>query len=56
MRPAQYLMRIAAAVTVLFALTFFYISSLNETVSTEYAERTEVVLPDASEVISECRI
>ncbi|MGB5378255.1 FecR family protein [Muriicola sp.] len=51
MRPAQYLLRIAAAVTVLFALTFFYISSLNETVSTEYAERTEVVLPDASEVI-----
>lgn len=51
MRPAQYFMRIAAAITVLFALTFFYISSLNETVSTEYAERTEVVLPDASEVI-----
>ncbi len=51
MTPTQYLLRIAAAITVLFALTFFYISSLNETFSTEYAERTEVVLPDASEVI-----
>jgi len=51
MRPAQYLMRIAAAVTVLFAATYFYIASLNETFSTEYAQRTEIVLPDASEVL-----
>jgi len=51
MRPAQYLMRIAAAVTVLFAATYFYITSLNETFSTEYAQRTEIVLPDASEVL-----
>ncbi len=51
MRPAQYLMRIAAAITVLFAATYFYISTLDETVTTQYAERTEVVLPDASEVI-----
>ncbi|WP_297761923.1 FecR family protein [uncultured Muriicola sp.] len=51
MRPAQYLMRIAAAVIVLFAATYFYIASLNETFSTEYAQRTEIVLPDASEVL-----
>ncbi len=51
MRPAQYLMRIAAAVTVLFAATYFYIASLNETFSTDYAQRTEIVLPDASEVL-----
>ncbi len=51
MRPAQYLLRIAAAVTVLFVATYFYIASLNETFSTEYAQRTEIVLPDASEVL-----
>ena len=43
--------RIAAAVVVLFALTLGYISSLTERVTTQYAERQEIVLPDASEVI-----
>jgi ferric-dicitrate binding protein FerR (iron transport regulator) len=50
LHPSRYLMRIAAAITVLFAATYFYISSLDETFSTDYAQRTEVVLPDASEV------
>lgn len=43
--------RIAAAIVVLFALTLGYISSLTERISTQYAERQEVILPDASEVI-----
>jgi len=43
--------RIAAAVVVIFALTLGYISSLTERVITQYAQRQEVVLPDASEVI-----
>ena len=43
--------RIAAAVVVLFALTLGYISTLTERVTTQYAERQEIVLPDASEVI-----
>lgn len=43
--------RIAAAVVVIFALTIGYISTLTESVSTQYAERQQVVLPDASEVI-----
>lgn len=51
MRPANTLMRIAAAVTVLIAAAVFYISTLDETVSAAYAQRSEVVLPDASEVI-----
>ena len=51
LHPAKYIMRIAAAVTVLFAASYFYIASLNETVSTAYAEHTEVMLPDASEVL-----
>lgn len=43
--------RIAAAIAVIFALTLGYISSLTERVTTQYAERQEIVLPDASEVI-----
>ena len=43
--------RIAAAIVVLFALTLGYISSLTERVTTQYAQRQEIVLPDASEVI-----
>lgn len=51
MRPAQMFVRIAAAVTVLFVISYFYINSLDETVSTDYAQRESVILPDASEVI-----
>jgi ferric-dicitrate binding protein FerR (iron transport regulator) len=51
LRPTHTLMRIAAAVTVLIAAAIFYVSTLDESFSAEYAERTEVVLPDASEVI-----
>ena len=51
MRPAQMFIRIAAAVTVFFVISYFYINSLDETISTEYAQRESVVLPDASEVI-----
>jgi ferric-dicitrate binding protein FerR (iron transport regulator) len=51
LHPARYIMRIAAAVTVLIAATIFYISTLDESYTTEYAQRTEIVLPDASEVI-----
>ncbi|QBA64825.1 FecR family protein [Muriicola soli] len=50
MRTSGFLMRIAAAVTVLIAASIFYISTLDESFTTEYAQRTEIVLPDASEV------
>ena len=43
--------RIAAAIAVIFALSLGYISTLTERVNTQYAERQEIVLPDASEVI-----
>ena len=51
MNPARKVLRIAAAVAVIFLVSYFYIDSLDQTVSTQYAERTEVVLPDASEII-----
>ncbi|MGB5237119.1 MAG: FecR domain-containing protein [Flavobacteriaceae bacterium] len=51
MRPIQKMMRIAAAIAVLFVISYFYFDSLNETISTQYAHRETVILPDASEVI-----
>ena len=51
MRSSRQLIRVAAAIAVLFAISYFYIGSLDERVSTDYAERSEVILPDASEVI-----
>ncbi len=51
MRPFQKMLRIAAAVSVLFVISYFYFNSLNETISTQYAQRETVILPDASEVI-----
>lgn len=48
--PFQKFMRVAAAVAVIVVTSYFYINSLDESVSTEYAQRTEVVLPDNSEV------
>ena len=51
MRPVQKMMRIAAAIAVIFMISYFYINSLDETISTQYAQRETVILPDASEVI-----
>ena len=44
------LWKVAAAIVVLLGITYFYVNSLDEAVYTEYAQHTEVVLPDASEV------
>jgi len=49
--PMKKFMRIAAAIAVIIAVSYFYINSLDVTVTTQYAERTEVTLPDASEII-----
>ena len=51
MSPMKKIMRIAAAIAVIFAVSYFYINSLDITVTTQFAERTEVTLPDASEII-----
>jgi ferric-dicitrate binding protein FerR (iron transport regulator) len=51
MSPMKKFMRIAAAIAVIFTVSYFYINSLETTVSTQFAERTEVTLPDASEII-----
>jgi len=51
MNPMRRLWRVAAAIAVIFAASYFYISTLDESVSTQYAERNEVRLPDNSEII-----
>ena len=51
MNPMRKLWRVAAAIAVIFVASYFYISTLDESVSTQYAERNEVRLPDNSEII-----
>jgi len=51
LNPIKKLMRVAAVAVAIIGLSYFYINSLNETVTTQYAERSEIVLPDASEVV-----
>ncbi|MGB5459526.1 MAG: FecR family protein, partial [Eudoraea sp.] len=51
MNPMRKLWRVAAAIAVIFVVSYFYISTLDESVSTQYAERSEVRLPDNSEII-----
>ena len=51
LHPFRKFLRVAAAVAVLVLGTYFYMDSLESTIATQYAERKEVRLPDASEVI-----
>ncbi len=49
--PYKKYLGIAAAIALLFVASFLYYGGLNEEISTQYAERAEIVLPDASEVL-----
>ncbi len=48
--PFKKFLRVAAVIAVLLAGSYFYINTLNESVTTEFAERSEVTLPDDSEI------
>lgn len=50
LNPFKKFLRVAAVIAVLIAGSYFYINTLDEKVSTEFAERSEVVLPDDSEI------
>ena len=50
MNPFKKFLRVAAVIAVLLAGAYFYTNTLNEKVTTEFAERSEVVLPDDSEI------
>jgi ferric-dicitrate binding protein FerR (iron transport regulator) len=49
--PFKMFLRVAAVVAVLLAGAYLYLNSLNESVSTQYAENKQVVLPDHSEIV-----
>ena len=51
LRPIRKFMRIAAVITLLLAASFLYYSFSNKTITTQYAENIEVVLPDESEIV-----
>lgn len=50
LNPFKKFLRVAAVIAVLLTGSYFYINTLAENVTTEFAERTEVVLPDDSEI------
>lgn len=50
LNPFKKYLSIAAAIAVIFTASYLFYGTLNEEVSTQYAERAEIVLPDASEV------
>jgi len=49
--PYKSFLRIAAVVAILLAGSFFYLGTLNESFTTNYAENKSITLPDSSEVI-----
>lgn len=51
LHPFKRFMRVAAVAAFLVIGSYFYVNSLDESVTTQYAENKEVVLPDASQVI-----
>jgi len=51
LHPYKKFLRVAAAIAILLTGSYFYVSTLDESVSTQLAERTEVVLPDNSEIL-----
>lgn len=51
LNPMKKFIRVAAAIVLLCGASYFYISSLDETVRTNLAQTNEIILPDASEII-----
>ncbi len=51
MKPAIRWLRIAAAVVLMLAAGYFYVNTLDERFEAAYAQRQEVRLPDASQVV-----
>ena len=51
LNPFKKFMKVAAVAAFLVIGSYFYLNALDEKVTTQYAEQTEVVLPDNSEVM-----
>lgn len=50
LHPFRRFMKVAAVAAVLIVGAYFYLNTVDKTVSTEYAQRANVMLPDASEI------
>ncbi|MEO0573389.1 MAG: FecR family protein [Bacteroidota bacterium] len=51
LHPFKSFLRVAAVIAVLLGGAYFYLNSLDERYTTEFAQQTEIILPDASEVL-----
>lgn len=51
LNPMKKFMKIAAAVAVIMVGSYFYLNTLDNNISTQFAENTEVALPDASQIV-----
>lgn len=51
LKPYKRFLQLAAAIAVLMVASYFYLGTLDKSISTQYAENKEVVLPDASQII-----
>ncbi len=49
--PFKSFLKVAAVVAIVLGGAYFYLNSLNESVTTQYAETKEIVLPDTSEIV-----
>ncbi|MFT5736978.1 MAG: ferric-dicitrate binding protein FerR (iron transport regulator) [Maribacter sp.] len=49
--PFKSFLKVAAVVAVVLGGAYFYLNSLNESVTTQYAETKEIMLPDSSEIV-----
>jgi len=51
LHPFRKFLQVAAALAVIMMGSYFYLNSLDETISTSFAENKEISLPDRSEVV-----
>ena len=51
LHPFKSFLRVAAVIAVLLGGAYFYLNTLDEQYTTAFAQQTEIVLPDASEVL-----
>ncbi|SHG91840.1 FecR family protein [Flagellimonas flava] len=51
LHPFKKFLRVAAVIALLLTGSYFYVNTLDESISTEYAERSQITLPDNSEII-----
>ncbi|UII74984.1 FecR family protein [Flagellimonas sp. HMM57] len=50
LNPFRKFLRVAAVIAVLLTGSYFFVNSLDETITTQLAERSELVLPDSSQI------